>query len=164
MRKGQAGNARLHALWTLDGLRALVPADVRHALADHDYTVRVNALRLSERFLDKNERLLRQVTSMLDDVDPRVRLQLALSLGESRDERALIALARLAKKHGGQRWMSFAILSSIVGRGDQLIDRLIADPKTVAWGARASATRGVTRWCSSERQSGQPIAGNDGDS
>ena len=128
VRQGQTGSGRLHALGTLEGLNALGPSDCQHALADRDYTVRANGLRFSEKFFDKNERLLRQVTGMIDDPDSRVRLQLGLTLGESRDERALSALAGLAEKHGGQQWMSSAILSSIVGRADQLIERLLAKP------------------------------------
>ena len=43
--------ARLHALWTLDGLDAIEPAQVERALADKSADVRASALRLSERWL-----------------------------------------------------------------------------------------------------------------
>ena len=43
--------ARLHALWTLDGIDSLEPSLVAKALADRSKDVRVSAIRLAERWL-----------------------------------------------------------------------------------------------------------------
>ena len=48
---------RLHALWTLDGLDAIDVASVRKALDDVNADVRASAVRLSERWLDKDPAL-----------------------------------------------------------------------------------------------------------
>src|SRR5215471_98647 len=45
---------RLHALWTLDGLGAIEVASVRKALTDANNDVRASAVRLTERWLDKD--------------------------------------------------------------------------------------------------------------
>ena len=50
-RRAADWRTRLHALWTLDGLEAIEPPLVQHALADKSPDVRASALRLSERWL-----------------------------------------------------------------------------------------------------------------
>src|SRR6516164_2559677 len=45
---------KLHALWTLDGLDTIDVASVRKALTDSNADVRASAVRLSERWLDKD--------------------------------------------------------------------------------------------------------------
>jgi putative heme-binding domain-containing protein len=124
VRHGATPPARLHALYTLDGLAALDPEDVRWALRDASFGVRLHALRLAERWLDSRRPLLDQVLGMTQDQDPNVRLQVALTLGETRDVRALDALARLAAEHGGERWMASALASSAAETADALISRL----------------------------------------
>src|SRR5205823_1025019 len=48
--------ARLHALWTLDGMRRIDPATIRAALKDSDPKLRANAIRVSELFLYSQRR------------------------------------------------------------------------------------------------------------
>lgn len=117
--------ARLHALYALDGLHALQADDVQPGLRDANPGVRVHALRLADRWLDTQRPLLDEVLSMTADPDAAVRLQLAMTLGESRDPRAIDALARLAAEHGEERWMSSAILSSVVTSADALWSKLL---------------------------------------
>src|SRR5690606_22281594 len=76
--------ARLHALWTLEGLRALKPDHVRRALEDRNGKVRAAAVRLAEPWLRKpgNVALHAAVLGKVDEDDAGVRLQVALSLGE----------------------------------------------------------------------------------
>ena len=103
---------------------------VESSLADKSYSARVHALRLSEPLLVGNDSLLAKVLAMTGDDDPRVRLQLALTLGESRDARALDALSQLAIRHGNDRWMSAAILSGAGDTSEQMIARLLKASKT----------------------------------
>ena len=76
--------ARLHALWTLDGLDGLETADIAAALQDPHAGVRENAVRLAGSRIGDSEDLLTRVVRLADDADDRVRLQVALALGESR--------------------------------------------------------------------------------
>ena len=74
--------AKLHALWTLEGLDALQPDLVITALDDPSRDVRMSALRLSERWLTEgNTAVQAAVLKRIDDQDWSVRYQLAASLG-----------------------------------------------------------------------------------
>jgi len=98
---------RAAALWALEGLRALADPAVEAALRDASPDVREQAVRLSEGRAH-SPALFR----LVDDPAPRVRFQLALTLGEFDDPRAGDALARLAEKDGADPWARVAILSS----------------------------------------------------
>jgi len=126
VRQGKTAPGRVHALYALDGLSRLEPADVGEALGDASDGVRVHALQLADRWLDKDPAVLKKVLGMTDDPDPRVRIQLALTLGESRQEQALDALASLAARHGDEIWMSPAISSSLVRSPAPFLARLLA--------------------------------------
>ncbi|MBV9123435.1 MAG: HEAT repeat domain-containing protein [Planctomycetes bacterium] len=112
--------ARLHALYTLEGLNALEPAQVERALGDEHYGVRLHALRLAERWLDREPGLRARALALAKDPHPKVRLQLALSLGETQDPAALEVLAQLAQREGKDAWMQAAILSSVPTRAERL--------------------------------------------
>lgn len=125
VRQGATPQARFHALGSLDGLGSLEPAHVLHTLGDASYGVRRQALQFSERWLGSQPAILDRVLKMVNDDDPVVRLQLAMTLGESRDPRALDALAHLAVHHGEERWLPGAILSSTAETAEPLLERLL---------------------------------------
>ncbi|MBI3863622.1 MAG: c-type cytochrome [Planctomycetia bacterium] len=126
VRQAKTTQGRMHALYTLEGLSRLEPADVVQALADTSDGVRVHALQLAERWLDSDPPVLEKVLTLGNDADPRVRVQLALTLGQSRDERAIAALARLAAGHGDELWMPAAIISSVAQNADAFLARLLS--------------------------------------
>jgi mono/diheme cytochrome c family protein len=72
---------KLHALWTLDGLNVIDVASVKKALTDANPNVRASAVRLSERWLDKDAELRTGVVGLIDDKNWNVRRQVAASLG-----------------------------------------------------------------------------------
>ena len=116
----------MHALWSLEGLAALRDAD--HLIASSDLVpgVRAHSVRLSERRLGNSE-LLAKVLTLADDPSPRVRLQVALSLGESDDPRTIEGLMRIARRDVGDRWVRTALRSSSGDSPDGLFDRLVSD-------------------------------------
>jgi putative membrane-bound dehydrogenase-like protein len=118
----------LSALHTLDGLNTLQPKDVEWALGHSDASVRRQALRFAERWLDSDPRLVDRVLALAADTAPMVRLQLALSLGEFSDARAMSALVRLGRSHGDEPWIAPAILTAVPGRGDVLLTELLRSP------------------------------------
>lgn len=59
---------------------------------------------------------------------PQLALQAALSLGQSSSPKTMDALPRLARSHGGLRWMDAAIASSAYKRERELLRALAADP------------------------------------
>jgi len=68
--------ARLHALWTLEGLGALDPALVREKLTDSHPQIRAAAIRVSETLFKQGDTSLRSdVLAMNRDADPGVVIQ-----------------------------------------------------------------------------------------
>jgi hypothetical protein len=118
--------ARLHALWALEGMSGLDAAQVGKALRDPDFHVREHALRLSEPFLETSEALKNAVFAMTRDPEPRVQFQLAMTLGNSKDRRALAELVDLALQRGADPWFRTAILSSVADSASEFFDRLRA--------------------------------------
>jgi putative membrane-bound dehydrogenase-like protein len=125
VRAGASRSECLHALYTLDGLGKLRSTDVARALDHEDYGVRLHALRLADGFLAEKA-MLAKVASMTGDADPSVRLQLAMTLGQSRDPSAVEALLTLARQRGSERWMSTAILSSSRDNAGAMLLRLLS--------------------------------------
>jgi len=128
VRDGKTAAARIHALYSLDGLETLQSTDVKHALGDSDYGVRIHALRLADHWLDQDKSVFDQVLTLTSDSDPRVRLEVAMTLGGTSDPRATAALLRLAQRHGGERWMAAAILSSASRSAGDLLVGLLRNP------------------------------------
>ena len=115
--------ARIHALWTLDALGGLETADLVTALSDPDGGVRENAVRLAEERAAAPglREVLSRLLAMVDDTDDRVRLRVALALGEVDDPSVVSGLAALARRDGAQSWMRAAILSSVKDRSNEFL-------------------------------------------
>ncbi len=72
--------ARMHALWTLEGLEAATPGIVRAALKDADPQVRVSGIRVSESLWKAGDKSLQgDVIALAKDPDPTVALQVLLT-------------------------------------------------------------------------------------
>jgi len=84
LEQGVTPVGRLHALRTLEGLKALEPGTLLAALGDASPGVRRHALELSEAWLNREPALFAKVLAMTEDPDPKVRIQLAFTLGEPR--------------------------------------------------------------------------------
>jgi putative membrane-bound dehydrogenase-like protein len=129
VRTGPTPQSRLHALYTLAGLSALEPDSLGQALDDPHYGIRWHALQLAEPWLDKKADLLAKALSLVEDPHPKVRLQLAFTLGESQDAKALTALAQLAAREGDNAWMRAAVLSTVTDRAGRLAEILLRRPE-----------------------------------
>ncbi len=102
-------NAAILGLYTLRMLGGLDERSLTIALKHHHHSVRRHALRC----LTKTSPFVKELKSMIDDPDPMVRLQLAMTLGNEDHPEAANALRKLVLNHGGDRWMKAAILSSL---------------------------------------------------
>ncbi len=127
LKKGKTPEARVHALRMLEGLNALDDAEIQLALADKDPNVREQGIQLAETRLPKSARLLSRVIALADDPEPRVRFQCALSLGEANNREIVPALARIAQRDMGDKWVRAAVLTSIGDKGDELLQLLLAN-------------------------------------
>lgn len=120
--------ARLHALWSLEGLGKLTPDDVLRGLNDADPHVREHAVRLSERFAaNPPAALLAKLLSLGDDADLRVSWQLAFTLGEFSSADVNAALLRLVKRFPQDADMQLAVLSSVPKTASRFVAALLAD-------------------------------------
>ncbi len=122
--------AHITTLRALDQLGVITPDDLRPFISHSAASVRIHALQLAERWIAKPEgdALLESVVAAAaTEREPRVQIQFALSLGESRSPRAFAALAQLAREHSGVRWMESAILSSTSGRASELLTELLRE-------------------------------------
>ncbi len=117
----KSAQARLHALWTMHALGAIRADDVRQASRDEHPGIRAHAIRLAEGFLPE---LSPTITSLRADPDPKVRFQVALSLGAT--ENSTNVLAEMAADHAADRWFREALLTSLHANGTDVLDRLAA--------------------------------------
>src|SRR5207244_13502217 len=110
--------------------------DVLAGLKDQVAGVRENAVKLAEEraagvspAVPANSPLLDAILKLASDSDARVRFQLAFTLGEITDPRAVDALATIARRDGTDPWIRTALLSSVANTSDPLLARLLADAK-----------------------------------
>ena len=123
------------SLRTLDQLGVLTPADVQPFIRHADVAVRIHALQLGDRWFAKEQGriLLNAVLSAAaTENNPRVLIQFALSLGESDDPRAFAMLARYVRERMTVRWLGAAVLSSLHGRGLEMLTELLREPEGTA--------------------------------
>src|SRR5207249_2083018 len=91
-------SGKVHALWTLEGLGALEATSLLTALNDVHPGVREQALRLAEPRLENSLPLRAALAGLVNDASPKVRFQLAFSLGAADAPELVDALAHIARK------------------------------------------------------------------
>jgi putative membrane-bound dehydrogenase-like protein len=105
--------AQHHALGVLDGLGALAEAPVLLALASPDARLREHAIVYAEKLATRaapSAALVAHLTALVNDSDPRVRLQLAFTLPVA--PALAPAFAQLAARDQADTWISAALLSA----------------------------------------------------
>ncbi len=131
-RDGKPATTRLHALWTLQGLGALDPDLILLALEHREPGLREQGLILAESLLKDNEKLQAAVLKLVDDPAPRVRFQLAFTLGSmNASPETAAGLAQLARRDGADPWMQTAILSSALPHAGTLLTQLATEDAEV---------------------------------
>lgn len=118
---------RMHALYALDGLGALSVEVILRALDDEHPRVREHAVRLSEKLAADAPAIQAKLFALVDDDDQLVRYQLAFTLGEISGTGRNAALARLARRDAGDRWMRLAMQSSLSEGADAVFGELVRD-------------------------------------
>jgi glucose/arabinose dehydrogenase/mono/diheme cytochrome c family protein len=92
---------RIHALWTLKGLHSLDNKCLLQAFKDQDARVRKTAVWIGESYSNDNQ-ILRGLEALMDDPDPEVRFQLALSLRYNQSVTAKSIIKHLLRHYSGQ--------------------------------------------------------------
>lgn len=122
--------ARLHALWTLEGLGALDLATLRHAVFDADGKVRVAALRLTEGFLGgpQHDDAVNLIFQRAGFIPAEEQVQLFFTLGRLATPQADTIIRVLLLNTPPDRLRTDAALSSLGGRELEFLDALLKDP------------------------------------
>jgi putative membrane-bound dehydrogenase-like protein len=137
-RESKLAPGRAHALWTLQGLKALNDPFIVDALKDTEPGVREQALRLADERLAQSAGLRSAVAALADDPSPRVRFQLAFTLGEADAPELVSALAKIARRPDNDSWTQTALLSSASRAAPGLLEALVSDRDFLA---KASANQ-----------------------
>ncbi|MEO8428224.1 MAG: PVC-type heme-binding CxxCH protein [Verrucomicrobiota bacterium] len=135
---------RLHALQALDGLAALKELHISRSLSDPDARVREHAVLLSERFLPNlgfSSQIWRKLRVLAADPEPRVRYQLAFTLGEIRHRAKAKILAEIGRRDLGSRWIQTAVLSSVPEEAAEVFTLLIDDRRISSSGEDSELLR-----------------------
>ena len=130
LRKRASPLAKVHAAWLLEGLGKLETDDVVGLLRHEHPRVRENGAVLAERFIGGSDPVQGTLLNLESDADPRVRFQVALSLGAWNDRRIIDALAEIAAGSAGDRWTRLAVASAVPERAGELLG-LVNDPAMV---------------------------------
>ena len=92
--------ARIHALWTLDGLKVLDRATLLAALKDGDAKVRRTAVWIGDGAKwEADDVVFEALSALKNDADAEVRFQLALNLRFDNSDQAKALLADLVQQH-----------------------------------------------------------------
>ena len=120
------GPARVHVLWTLEGMGRLDVPLIEKALEDPVAGVRENGLLLAELRLYDYPALVRKLVGMSDDPDPKVRLQLLLTLGGPESSAARATRQRLLASDLEDRWFQAAGLTAASADGPEMLQRAVS--------------------------------------
>ena len=94
--------ARIHALWTLEGLNAIDKDVLTQALQDHDPQVRKTSVWISEPFLKANDsEMINAVAKLKDDASYDVRVQVMLSMYSSSSDKAKAIINEMVQQNAG---------------------------------------------------------------
>ncbi|QNF35218.1 c-type cytochrome [Adhaeribacter swui] len=78
---------KIHALWTLEGLEAIDQKTLLAAFKDEHPQVRKTAVWISEKFVKQNNaEIIAQLSQLMNDPDAEVKIQLALTLRQLKNE------------------------------------------------------------------------------
>ena len=106
---------RIHALWTLDGMKALTPEIKREALSDRSPELRRAMVQIIEPHLPQEIDLL---LPLQKERDPRVAEQLIFTLGSIDDPKAEEMIQSLASNHLVDEGVMLATAVSLWGKRD----------------------------------------------
>jgi mono/diheme cytochrome c family protein len=101
--------ARIHALWTLEGMDAMDKPTLLKAFADQDAQVRKTAVWISEMFIAKNDKeVIDRLGKMVNDKSPDVKIQLSLSLRSNKTAAAQKIVKVLLDSNANNSMMHFS--------------------------------------------------------
>lgn len=101
--------ARIHALWTLEGMNAMDKPTLFTSLSDNDAGVRKTAVWISEMFVTNNDQqVIDSLGKMINDTTADVKIQLSLSLRSNKTAAAQKIVRSLLDSNGNNSMMQFS--------------------------------------------------------
>ncbi|WP_305663288.1 PVC-type heme-binding CxxCH protein [Daejeonella sp.] len=116
---------RLHALWTLEGIAELSPALIEGALKDNEPGIRSNAIKLAELHLNDSPQLLKSLLALQNDIDPKVRLQLLLTLGYDNSNESATVRNKLLFRDINDKWVQIAALTASSSQTESILKEVL---------------------------------------
>lgn len=124
---------RLHALWTLEGLDAVTPAEVTKALSDSSTQVRAGAVKIAERWLPTaGHAITPAVLKAGADAHWAVRRQAAASLGYLPEEARLAPAVAALIRDGGDEIIVDALVSGLGGLESRVLRQVLQQSGTAS--------------------------------
>jgi mono/diheme cytochrome c family protein len=123
--------ARLHAMWTLEGMRVRDPNVILGALGDREPKIRAAAVRLAEPLFatPMKEKATAAVLRLADDARADVRLQFALTVSALGTPQGDAAVVTMLTADCAVPRVREAVITGVRGRELDLIARLLATPQ-----------------------------------
>ncbi|EDY81819.1 Cytochrome c subfamily, putative [Verrucomicrobiia bacterium DG1235] len=127
--------ANIHALWTLEGLRAINDQTLQTAIENGSPWVKTHALRIAKPLLNKsrqsNNSLYKAYLTTLSSPEPRVRLQALQLLPQTGDpELNLNTIVKLDELALSDPLVMDACVSALYGQENEFIAKLNTEKKT----------------------------------
>ena len=156
--------ARIHALWTLEGLGALDKSILGAALKDTDAQVRKAAVNISESFIkNKDAEALKLLAPLVNDPNEDVQIQLTASLAYFKDDEATALLNKLLVNAANKKNLEGIVTSVERNKSQQLygvdVTGLAAAERSVILKGRETFTQ-VCATCHGGDGRGISIGGN----
>ena len=135
--------ARIHALWTLEGLKAIDKPTLFRAFTDPEPQVRKTAVWISEQYLDKKDPdVIAKLAMLATDPSPDVRIQLALSLRSHKTDHTQAIVKTLLADNPKNELMQFSFTTFAESQKVQEAER--ARTRNLSPADRALVTNGAT--------------------
>ena len=158
--------ARIHALWTLEGLDAIDKPTLFKAFTDADPQVRKAAVWISEFYLKKKDSdVIEKLAALKDDPSPDVRIQLALSLRSYKTPRTQELVKTLLADNQENELMQFSFTTFAEAQKMQQAE--LERTRNLSPADRELVTKGATIFkqlcatCHGPDGKGIKVAGND---
>ena len=135
--------ARIHALWTLEGMEAIDKETLFKAFDDPHPEVRKSAVWISEQFIRINDKeMVNRLGKMTNDQSPDVKIQLSLSLRTNKSAQAQSIVKKLVDENKSNQLLQFSYTTFIDTR--KRIEEERARTSNLSVADRNLVTRGST--------------------
>lgn len=136
--------ARLHALWTLEGLSAVSDEILYEAMGlKREPILRTAAIQIAEAEVEKH---LPTLSKLATDPDPRVAEQLILTLGTTDHPAAEAPIQAVARRHLADRGVMMATTISLWGKHELALPKAVEDSSAFSKISQGDLARVSSEW------------------